>query len=128
MPVVLRSDRSDSDPAGDYAAAPIRPGTRLLCSRCGLQITDERSRTVVQGGHEHRCTNPQGIDFHIGCFDDARGCMEVGEPRMEHTWFSGFSWQITICRSCGEHLGWRFHKASGRDFYGLVLARLLRAA
>jgi hypothetical protein len=31
-----------------------------------------------------------------------------GRPTTEWSWFEGYSWQICVCATCGEHLGWRF--------------------
>ena len=34
---------------------------RLFCAACRHPVTHQDERIIVQGGHEHRCTNPQGI-------------------------------------------------------------------
>jgi len=80
----------------------------------------------VQGAHEHRCTNPHNITYHIGCFREATGCAVSGEATTEYTWFPGYAWRIALCANCHAHLGWRFQS---RDdyFHGLIMARLTSA-
>jgi hypothetical protein len=100
---------------------------RLFCAHCRHVITHQRERCAVQGSHEHHCTNPLGLSFHIGCFRRAPGCATIGGATHEHTWFPGYAWTIALCAQCQTHLGWRFQSAQD-DFYGLVLARLTSRA
>ena len=51
---------------------------RLFCAACGHPVTHQDERIQVNGGHEHRCTNPAGYTFEIGCFHEAGGCIAVG--------------------------------------------------
>ena len=96
---------------------------RLFCATCRHPVTHQDERIIVQGGHEHRCTNPQGISYHIGCFREAAGCAAAGEATTEYTWFTGYAWSIASCAHCQVHLGWRFQ--SGADyFHGLIVNRL----
>ncbi len=96
---------------------------RLFCATCRYPVTHQNERISMQGGHEHRFTNPLGITYHIGCFREAAGCTTMGEPTMEHTWFKGFAWCIALCANCHAHLGWRF-QAEGEYFHGLIVDRL----
>ena len=34
---------------------------RLFCAACRHPVTHQDERIIVQGGHEHRRTNPHGI-------------------------------------------------------------------
>lgn len=99
---------------------------RLFCAACRHPVTHQDERIPVQGAHEHRCTNPQGITYHIGCFHEAAGCTAIGAATMEYTWFPGHAWRIALCAHCRAHLGWRFQS---RDdyFHGLIVARLTSA-
>ncbi len=97
-------------------------GEPLLCGVCRHIITTDVERISVQSSHSHTCTNPGGIVFDIACFRHAPGCSSIGAATAEHTWFSGYQWQIAVCGSCGEHLGWLFR--DGDSFYGLIIARL----
>lgn len=99
-----------------------RPRRALRCAACGHQVSSEGERISVLGTHAHTCTNPHGFTYHIGCFQRAPGCAQVGPSYLEHTWFAGYRWQIAVCGNCGEHLGWLF-RGDG-SFWGLILARL----
>ncbi len=96
----------------------------LRCRTCGYAITRDRDRILVCDSHEHRCTNPHGIEYRIGCFREAPGVMETGAETLEYTWFAGYRWRIALCGGCSEHLGWGFRGQSGDRFFGLTLARL----
>ncbi len=99
---------------------------RLFCAACRRPVTHQDERIQVQGGHEHRCTNPHGITYHIGCFREASGCTTMGEATLEYTWFRGYAWRIALCAHCHIHLGWRFESA-GENFHGLISDRLTSA-
>jgi len=96
---------------------------RLFCATCRHPVTHQDERIIVQGGHEHRFTNPQGISYYIGCFREAAGCAAAGEATAEFTWFKGYAWRIASCAHCHVHLGWRF-QAEGEYFHGLIVNRL----
>jgi hypothetical protein len=104
------------------------PGTEgaLVCARCRGLVTSRASAISVGGGHAHTFANPHGLEFRIGCFADAPGCAELGGESSYWTWFAGFSWRVSLCRQCGEHLGWLFRSADAR-FFGLILDRLAQA-
>ncbi len=97
---------------------------RLYCVACKHPITSNGERIEVQGAHEHTCTNPHDITFHIGCFRQAPGCVSVGAATHEHTWFAGYAWQLALCNGCGNHLGWLFQRQGASGFYGLIIAQL----
>lgn len=98
-------------------------GRKLYCHLCRHPITDRGQSISFQGGHVHARTNPAGYTYEFGCYQDAPGCRVFGPRTDEHTWFAGYSWQIAVCGSCGEHLGWLFNGA-GR-FYGLIVDRII---
>ncbi len=98
------------------------PEAPLCCARCGHVITRERDRTTVHGRHTHTRVNPSGFVFHFGCFARAEGCLVIGPPTAEASWFPGFVWEHALCAACKTHLGWAFHGES--SFLGLVLDRL----
>jgi len=95
----------------------------IICGSCSAVITEPEARISRRGSHEHAFFNPYGIVYDIGCFSHAPGCAAVGEPSDDFSWFPGYSWQVTCCRSCQTHLGWRF-ASGGEGFYGLILERL----
>jgi len=98
----------------------------LVCARCRGLVTSQASAISVSGSHAHAFTNPHGFEFRIGCFADAPGCTELGGESSYWSWFPGFTWQVSLCRQCGEHLGWLFRSPDAR-FFGLVLDRLAQA-
>lgn len=109
----------------DKKDSSLKEGRRLYCIHCGKPITEEDQRIAIRSSHRHRFTNPHGLIFVIGCFASAPGCAQVGVATEEWTWFSGYAWQVALCRSCGVHLGWRYRSGSGDGFYGLILDRLV---
>jgi hypothetical protein len=102
-------------------------GARLACHRCLATVTDGSQRIAMGGAHAHHFVNPHGIEFHVGCFADAPGCATFGEASTYWSWFPGFAWQVELCATCGEHLGWLFLSPDAA-FHGLILDRLVEAA
>jgi hypothetical protein len=128
VPALLFFDPVTEDDGKEKAKAKpdARPKKekRLFCATCRHPVTHQDERISVQGGHEHRFTNPHGIAYHIGCFREAAGCAVAGEATTEFTWFSGYAWRIATCAHCQMHLGWCFQ--SGADyFHGLIVDRLI---
>ncbi|MBF0463279.1 MAG: hypothetical protein HQL87_18085 [Magnetococcales bacterium] len=103
---------------------PVPEQEYLYCAVCHHKITQETHKISVQGKDEYTFFNPGGILFHIGCFQEAAGCVAQGVSTTEFSWFPGFFWQIAYCSACREHLGWLFSRGTGEYFFGLVLARL----
>jgi hypothetical protein len=104
------------------ARAPQRE-RYLYCVRCRNRITSQQAGISVGGSHEHRCTNPHGLSFHIGCFGEAPGSVVDGTATAAYTWFAGYAWQVALCARCHAHLGWRF-RSSADAFHGLIFDRL----
>jgi hypothetical protein len=125
----LRRDRRDLE-----LGLPAKPavedehsstaGRRVLCAACGHPITTEQQRIEMNGRHEHRCVNPDGVIFHIGCFQQAPGCVTHGAPTTEFTWFPSFAWNYALCNGCSTLLGWKYHGTAAPGFFGLLLNRL----
>ena len=66
-------------------------------------------------------TNPHGFVHSTVTVNELISTAAVfiaGLPTIKDTWFPGYKWQILYCRSCHAHLGWRFSKDSGEEFYG----------
>lgn len=99
-------------------------GRALLCASCRHLVTTDRERIQMRDRHEHTCTNPHGFVYRVGCFREAPGCVAVGAPEHDFSWFPGYAWQVVLCRRCHAHLGWLF-RAGGERFHGLVLDRLV---
>ena len=93
------------------------------CNNCRHCITTKGERITVGETHEHTFVNPGGFIFHIGCFGEARGCLESGRETYDHTWFADYSWRLAVCENCLSHLGWVYH-SENNIFYGLIVNRL----
>lgn len=100
-----------------------QPERTLCCKACNLPVTEERARISVAGASLHCRRNPVGVEYEFGCFDTAPGCRDLGEATLEHTWFAGYRWRISVCAGCHTHLGWHFD-GGGHAFYGLIAERL----
>jgi hypothetical protein len=99
-------------------------GSVLACAGCLQPITTAAARIEVGGAHAHTFANPAGFQYRIGCFARANGCVTVGDPSTDWSWFAGHSWQVEHCSACREHLGWLF-RAEGHLFHGFVLESLV---
>ncbi len=97
----------------------------ILCKQCENKITLPNKQIEVGGLVEHTFLNPGGHVFRIGCFFEAEGCLAVGVPTAEWTWFEGFEWQVAICNQCNSHLGWFYRSKDDRNFFGLILDLLI---
>ena len=98
--------------------------SEILCRVCKNKISSLDEMVSIDGHHRHTFTNPLGIVYEIGCFSAANGCMVLGSPTLEHTWFPGFSWNFALCSQCFSHLGW-YYQSAGKSFFGLILKNLL---
>ncbi len=95
---------------------------KLYCNFCKNYITDLNAAISINGGHTHVFSNPAGYTYTINCFQSALGCLTIGDSTDEHTWFNGYAWQIAVCRSCKEQLGWLF--SNDQQFFALIADRL----
>jgi hypothetical protein len=103
-----------------------RDDRAVVCDGCGHAVSSTAARIDVAGRHEHRCVNPHGFVFRIGCYREAPGMARRGLAVAEHSWFSGYAWQIALCSRCSAHLGWAFSGASP-SFYALIVDRVHEA-
>ena len=104
----------------------IPPAELILCRFCHAAITSKREELAMSGGHQHRFVNPNGFEFHIGCFKLAPGCDISGPSTDEYSWFRGYVWQMARCSDCGEHLGWLYQSGEANQFFGLIIDKLVR--
>lgn len=98
-----------------------------LCSACGHPITSSAERITANGSFGHTFTNPAGYIYRIGVFRSAQGSRIVGDYMREFSWFKGHAWCYVVCAECLVHLGWHFSGTSGRDFFGLILEKLVES-
>ena len=95
---------------------------KLYCRQCKQHITDIDLTILINGAYTHTFKNPAGYVYTINCYQSAEGCMILGTPTDEHTWFPGYRWQIVLCQSCQVQLGWLFSNSA--QFYALIEDRL----
>lgn len=110
-------------PLHEPASTGERTEPPLRCTTCLADITRPDAAIEINGAHSHTFLNPAGQVFRIRCFANAPGALPSGEESDYWTWFAGHRWQACLCRSCCEHLGWRFSGA-GAEFYGLIHERI----
>lgn len=101
------------------------PEADWLCAWCHHRVANERDRFCFEGKDEFLFSNPDGLQFHIITFSQARGCAQSGRPTLEYTWFAGHAWSYCHCGECRQHLGW-YYKGQ-HEFVGLIKDRIVRA-
>jgi hypothetical protein len=126
--MLLKARSEDAVGVNEESRDRERQGSQgaLVCARCRSLVTSRAAAIPMRGSHAHTFANPHGFEFRIGCFADAPGCVEVGAESTYWTWFEGFTWRVSVCRHCGEHLGWLFRSPDAR-FFGLILDHLTQA-
>lgn len=95
----------------------------ICCRACG-QVVAKNSGCSQTEDSEKTFRNPAGYSFHVKMFDEAPGCVTLGNAVSEASWFPGYAWRLAMCGECDSHLGWRFEKAQTREFWGLIVTRL----
>lgn len=104
----------------------------VLCARCGgfLATTREIFSMTVQGA-AGTFVNPGGHVFQVLTLRDVHRDHVFIDPTRstEDSWFPGYSWSITHCGTCYNHLGWRFDRVdaelSPTVFFGFRRAALV---
>ena len=95
----------------------------VVCVQCRAYVTDPGAKQKIEGMHIHTGVNPAGITYTLSCYHYAPGCITVGAPTPDHSWFAGFCWCIALCGGCKSHIGWQFSGNSG-GFFGLIVDRI----
>jgi len=99
---------------------------KIYCRLCRALITTRAERFQVGPYDKYSFTNPAGITYAIACYKHAHGCTISGIPTTEHSWFSGYQWQLASCTDCHEHLGW-YYENRKRAFFGLIVSRVIES-
>lgn len=100
---------------------------RMVCAHCGEDITRSSLRIAVNGSHRHAVPTEHGIDQEIGCFSLAPGILSVGHFALDFGQQEEGYWQMAVCSTCGNHLGWHHQTDGDFGFYGLILDHLAAA-
>ncbi|MBN2738268.1 MAG: hypothetical protein JXR70_14890 [Spirochaetales bacterium] len=99
-----------------------------LCYRCKSHIASYRDIFNIPGkGSTHYLRNTFGLNFHVITFINCQNLLNVSSPFEEYSWFLPYSWIVTNCRYCQDHLGWRFvhEKSQPAEFFGLIQDKLI---
>jgi len=95
----------------------------VRCRSCHYKIALQSDKIKINQADTHIFENPAGIFYRVICFNSAPGASIVSDYTHDNTWFAGYLWSITLCRSCHNHLGWHYSSGS-TDFFGLIADRL----
>ena len=91
----------------------------IRCKHCGATISQMRQIFSVGGseGTAGSYVNCHGIVHHTMTLRDieAQSVICVGNPETKDSWFPGYSWQISYCAVCHDHLGWKFREVGQRS-------------
>lgn len=120
------SDNTDSELEPEVKSKTELKPDDWLCIVCSKKITSDKERFEYNSATEFQFVNPEGYNFDIITFLNADGCLEMGEPTMEFTWFPGHTWSFAVCSRCSNHLGWKYR--GKYSFYGLIKSRLIKGA
>jgi len=87
----------------------------IRCKHCGATISQMRQIFSVGGseGTAGAYVNCHGIIHHTMTLRDIDKLL--GQPETKDSWFPGYSWQISYCAICHDHLGWKFRKVNQRS-------------
>ena len=106
-PYLLRGEQDlvemDSQNIEDSSEEEVKNEKVYRCKLCDHKITTLSQQIEMAGGDRHTFLNPGGKVFHIGCFQNASGCVVVGLPSIEWSWFQSFSWKVALCEVCSNH-------------------------
>ncbi|CAL8106858.1 unnamed protein product [Calicophoron daubneyi] len=104
----------------------IRRSSSCVCGMCDSQITSNRYIVcLAQEGSFQTYVNPAGILHDMVTVSQVvdSSVTSIGSPSSEYSWFPGYSWTITNCSRCSQHLGWLFtadkDELRPRRFWGI---------
>ncbi|XP_072382319.1 protein cereblon [Diabrotica undecimpunctata] len=95
----------------------------MCCNSCGVQITDPSEVFAMsKDGIQSNYVNPGGHVYETVTVMKAQNFKLEGNPSTQFSWFPGYAWTIMQCKSCENHLGWKFSSDLLRpsSFYGLA--------
>lgn len=95
----------------------------VRCRNCHYKIALLSDKTYINNADIHIFENPAGIFYRVICFSAAPGSINISDYTEENTWFPGYFWSISLCRSCNNHIGWHYYSGE-QKFFGLIADRL----
>lgn len=121
------ADEPAKTPKPIFTNPSLATADRMVCAHCGEDITRSSFRIAVKGSHRHAVGTEHGIDQEIGCFSLAPGCLSIGHFALDFGHQEEGFWQMAVCATCGNHLGWHHQTDGDFGFYGLILDHLTAA-
>jgi hypothetical protein len=95
------------------------------CSVCGAFIAHDGAAVQLNGSDTHSFVNPAGIQCDFMTFIDCMNVVEHADLYLQHSWFPGYGWRFLTCRTCLQHLGWKYDAvigaASPQSFFGVLV-------
>ena len=84
----------------------------LVCSRCSTHLANQSDIfSMSEDGPQAAFVNLGGHLHETLTLYQARNLKLVGTPSTEYSWFPGYAWTILECRTCHNHIGWKFTAA-----------------
>ncbi|XP_065058938.1 protein cereblon-like [Rhopilema esculentum] len=107
----------------------IQKCSLLHCYECGNPIADKKDLfSMSLKGPLAAYVNPGGYVHETVTFYKAKGLALRGRASSENSWFPGYAWTIAECRTCSNHMGWKFTVCqkglTPSKFWGLARASL----
>ncbi|EDR22353.1 hypothetical protein EDI_335090 [Entamoeba dispar SAW760] len=103
--------------------------TQLICACCNefniktIFCPTKNIFSVSTSGINSNHVNPAGFTFTVTTAIHCSNLRVETQPSNEFSWFEGYAWQIIVCESCGNHIGWKFTTHNDllkpKIFYGL---------
>jgi len=103
--------------------------TVLCCKECNVEVTDKKDVFSMSiEGPQGMYVNPLGYVHETLTVYRTRSLRTHGDSSTEYSWFPGYAWTCVQCRSCGNHVGWKFtatdKKLKPDKFWGLCRSSL----
>ncbi|KAJ8963546.1 hypothetical protein NQ314_005551 [Rhamnusium bicolor] len=107
----------------EVVVAKLYEREKMCCDSCGTEITDpSKVFAMSKDGIQSNYVNPGGHVYETVTVMTAQNFELIGNPSKQFSWFPGYAWTIMQCKTCNNHLGWRFTSTMLRPscFYGLA--------
>ncbi|XP_050419400.1 protein cereblon [Patella vulgata] len=99
-----------------YELVVMKTCTVLQCKYCNAPIANKNDVfSMAVEGPMGAFVNPAGHVHETLTIYNVQNIQLIGRSSTEHSWFPGYSWKIAQCRSCANHMGWKF-KATHKNF------------